>query len=252
MPIRLGKSPGGLYEKMTISRQQTSRERWRTSCSRIHWKTTILIRGTEGRAYLPSFLRPHRQVRVPQDHLLSLNDGLQDPVVERLRQVEVLHRHFCRAATFHSRSGQVQSSRRVCVCVRAHTFAHPPGFGISALEMLREDLVHALQAPADDIAGVSGTRPASKKNQIPLKEAALLKAFLLPSLGLSPLRRTDRLSGRYLRVSASLALGPCWVPDSSVWRRPTLFMAAETGEAATFSWMYLLPVRGVETFRAEA
>lgn len=38
-----------------------------------------------------------------------------------------------------------------------------------------------------------------------------------------------------LRVSVSLALGPCLVPDSRVWRRPTLFMADETGDAKVFS-----------------
>lgn len=56
----------------------------------------------------------------------------------------------------------------------------------------------------------------------------------------------------YLSVSISLALGPCWAPDSRVWRRPTLFMADETGDATLFSGMYFLPVSGVETFRAEA
>lgn len=55
-----------------------------------------------------------------------------------------------------------------------------------------------------------------------------------------------------LRVSVSLALGPCLVPDSSVWRRPTLFMADESGDARRVSWTYLLPVRGVDTFRAAA
>lgn len=40
--------------------------------------------------------RTHGQVSVSQDHLLSFYDGLQDPIVERLRQVEVLHRHVCR------------------------------------------------------------------------------------------------------------------------------------------------------------
>lgn len=39
----------------------------------------------------------------------------------------------------------------------------------------------------------------------------------------------------YLRVSISLALGPCLVPDSRVWSRPTLFMAHETGDAKLFS-----------------
>lgn len=54
-----------------------------------------------------------------------------------------------------------------------------------------------------------------------------------------------------LRVFASLVLGPCLVPDSRVWRRPTLFMADETGDVRLFSCTYLLPVRGVETFRNE-
>lgn len=56
----------------------------------------------------------------------------------------------------------------------------------------------------------------------------------------------------YLSTSFSLALGSCCVPDSSVCRRPTLFMAEESGEAETPFWTYFLPVSGVETFRAEA
>lgn len=56
----------------------------------------------------------------------------------------------------------------------------------------------------------------------------------------------------YLSTSFSLTLGSCCVPDSSVCRRPTLFMAEESGEAETAFWMYFLPVSGVETFRAEA
>lgn len=56
----------------------------------------------------------------------------------------------------------------------------------------------------------------------------------------------------HLRISASLALGPCLVPDSRVCRRPTLFMADDSGEDSRTSWMYFLPVRGVDTFRTEA
>lgn len=56
----------------------------------------------------------------------------------------------------------------------------------------------------------------------------------------------------YLSTSFSLALGCCCVPDSSVCRRPTLFMAEESGDAETPFWMYFLPVSGVETLRAEA
>ncbi len=42
----------------------------------------------------------HRQVSVPQYHLFSLYDGLQDPVVERLRQVEILHCHVYREEVY--------------------------------------------------------------------------------------------------------------------------------------------------------
>lgn len=129
------------------------------------------------------------------------------------------------------------------VCAR--TFAHAPVLCTAALEMLREELEHALQAPSDDITGISGTRSGWKQLD-PVKETALLSTA-------GPQPSEERLIFRtHLRVSASLALGPCWVPDSSVWSRPTLFMAVEMGDATTFSWMYFLPVRGVETFRAKA
>lgn len=47
------------------------------------------------------------------------------------------------------------------VCVR--TFSHPPGLSTTALKMLREELEHSLQAPSDDITGISGTRSASEQ-----------------------------------------------------------------------------------------
>lgn len=50
--------------------------------------------------------------------------------------------------------------RFVSESVCARTFPHPPVLCTAALEMLREDVKHVLQAPADDITGVSGTGPA--------------------------------------------------------------------------------------------
>lgn len=47
----------------------------------------------------------------------------------------------------------------------AHTFPHPPVLSSTALKMLREELKHSLQAPSDDITGISGTRPASEQLQ---------------------------------------------------------------------------------------
>lgn len=57
------------------------------------------------------------------------------------------------------------------VCAR--TFAHAPVLCTAALEMLREELEHALQAPSDDITGISGARSGWKQLD-PVKETAQL------------------------------------------------------------------------------
>lgn len=57
----------------------------------------------------------------------------------------------------------------------ARTFSHPPVLCPAALEMLREELKHVLQAPADDITGVSGTGPAGKQFQLQVVEVSAVK-----------------------------------------------------------------------------
>lgn len=83
----------------------------------------------------------------------------------------------------------------------APTFPHPSGLCTAALQVLREELGHLLQALSDDITGVSGARSGGNNES--------LKLWPRPPA-------SEDEEGPYLRVSASLALGPCWVPDSSV------------------------------------
>ncbi len=56
----------------------------------------------------------------------------------------------------------------------------------------------------------------------------------------------------HLNMSLSLMLGLYLNPVSRVCRRPTLCIAMETGVPAMLSGTYLLPVKGVDTFRAGA
>lgn len=177
---------------------------------------------------------PHRQVGIAQNHLLSLDDRLQDPVVQRLCQVEVLHRYVCEEKCFSVTAGRSCTVMRGCV----RTFPNSPAAicGV-VLVVLGEDVKHVVQALADGVTRVSGTAPG--RNESRRVERVRVKESV---------RHPDM----YLSVSASLALGPCLVPDSSVWRRPTLFMAEESGDARLPSCTYFLPVSGVDTFRAEA
>lgn len=56
----------------------------------------------------------------------------------------------------------------------------------------------------------------------------------------------------YFSMSLSLRLGLCLSPDSRLCRRAMPSIAVDTGVPKALSCKYVLPVSGVDTFRADA